>query len=52
LFTSSEELFERPEKLLIFFLVMKQHGFVHPAGPFSNRLKIAGVGRFVEQTRL
>ena len=52
LFKSSEELFERPEKLLLFFLMMKQHGFVHPISPFSNVLKIVGVGRFVEQTLL
>jgi len=52
LLKSREELFERPEKLLPFFLMMKQHGFVHPISPFSNRLKIVGVGRFVEQTLL
>ena len=52
LFKSSEELFERPEKLLLLFLMMKQHGFVHPISPFSNVLNIVGVGRFVEQTLL
>ncbi len=51
-FKTNEELFERPEKLFPFFLMMKQHGFVHPISPFSNVLKIVGVGRFVEQTLL
>jgi len=47
LFKSSEGLFERPEKL---FLMVNQQVFIYLASPFSNMLKIVGVGRFVERT--
>ncbi len=42
-------LFERPDKL---FLMVHQHVFIYPISPFSNMLKIVGVGRFLEQTLL
>jgi hypothetical protein len=30
--------------------MVNQHVFIYPISPFSNTLKIVGVGRFVEQT--
>jgi hypothetical protein len=32
--------------------MVHQHVFIYPISPFSNMLKIVGVGRFLEQTLL
>jgi len=45
LLKGSEELFERSEKL---FLLANQEIFVYCISPFSNKLKIVEIGRFVE----
>jgi len=49
LFKSSEELFERRQKL---FVMVSQQFFCFLISPFSNMLKIVEVGRFVERTLL